>query len=208
MFKPQLTLRDAVADIKDGSTVYIGGFGGAGVPIELIHALFDQGARDLTVVNNNAGNGAVGIAALILNGRVRKMICSFPRSSDASAFEGAYRAGKIELETVPQGTLAERIRAAGAGIPGFYTRTAYGTPLADGKETKDIDGRTYILEHAIKADVALIKAHRTDPYGNLVYNKSARNFAPIMCMGAEVTIVQAEKIVELGTIDPEHIAPR
>jgi 3-oxoadipate CoA-transferase alpha subunit len=199
------TVEEAVADIRDGARVLISGFGEAGSPVELVHALLDQGARGLTVVSNNAGNGYVGLAALIGAGRVAKMICSFPRSTNAAAFEELYKAGRIELEVVPQGTLAERIRAAGAGIPAFYTPTAAGTPLEEGKEVRDFAGRRHVLEHAIYADVALVKAQAADRWGNLVYNKTARNFGPIMCMAAEKSIVQVRRIVELGGLDPETI---
>ncbi|WP_372088095.1 3-oxoacid CoA-transferase subunit A (plasmid) [Tistrella mobilis] len=195
----------AVADIPDGATVLIGGFGEAGSPIELIHALIDQGARDLVVVNNNTGNGRVGLAALIGAGRVRRMICSYPRSSNSETFPDLYRAGKIELELVPQGTLAERIRAGGAGIPAFFTATGVGTVLAEGKEVRDIRGRRYVLEEAITADYALVRAERADRLGNLVYNKAARNFGPIMCQAARVAIVQVREIVPAGAIDPEHV---
>jgi 3-oxoadipate CoA-transferase, alpha subunit len=183
----------------------IGGFGGAGAPIELVHALIDQGARELTVVNNNAGNGAIGLAALIRERRVRKMVCSFPRSSDSTAFQEMYAAGAIELELVPQGTLAERIRAGGAGIPAFFTPTSVGTPLAKGKEERVLDGRTYVMERWLKADFALVKARTADAYGNLLYNKTARNFSPLMCMAAATTIVQVHEIVEPGDIDPEAV---
>jgi 3-oxoadipate CoA-transferase alpha subunit len=196
---------DAVADIPDGSVVMVGGFGASGSPIELIHALIDQGAKDLTLINNNTGNGEVGLAALIANGQVRKMICSFPRSSQSKVFPELYRAGKIELELVPQGTLAERIRAAGAGIPAFYTPTTVGTVLATGKETREFDGRTYVMESWLQADFALIKAEVADPLGNLTFNKTARNFSPIMCMAAAVTIVQTRDFVAAGDIDPEHV---
>lgn len=199
------TVEEAVLDIRDGATVLISGFGEAGSPVELVHALLDQGARNLTVVSNNAGNGHVGLAALIAAGRVARMVCSFPRSTNAEAFEEQYRAGRIELEVVPQGTLAERIRAAGAGIPAFFTPTAAGTPLEDGKETRDFGGRRHVLEHAIRADVALVKAQAADRWGNLVYNKTARNFGPIMCMGAVCSIVQVRRVVELGSLDPETI---
>ncbi len=195
----------AVADIGDGSTVMIGGFGEAGSPIELIHALIDQGAKDLTVVSNNTGSGRVGLAALIAQGRVRRMICSFPRTANSMVFPELYRAGKIELELVPQGTLAERIRCGGAGIPAFYTPTSVDTPLAEGKESRVFDGATYVLEHAIRADFSLVKCRCADRYGNLVYNKTARNFGPIMCTAAEIAIVQAATIVELGEIDPECV---
>jgi 3-oxoadipate CoA-transferase alpha subunit len=196
---------EAVAKIGDGAVVMIGGFGGAGAPIELIHALIDHGANDLTVINNNAGNGRIGIAAMIDAGMVRKMICSFPRSSDPRAFNEKYLAGEIELELVPQGTLAERIRAAGAGIPAFYTPTAYGTDLANGKVVAEFDGISYVQERWLKADFALIKAEVADPLGNLTFNKTARNFSPIMCMAAAVTIVQTRDFVAAGDIDPEHV---
>ena len=199
------SVEEAVADIHDGATVMIGGFGEAGSPIELIHALIDRGARDLTAINNNTGNGEVGLAALIGNGQVRKMICSYPRSSHSKLFPELYRAGRIELELVPQGTLAERIRAAGAGIPAFYTPAAVGTPLAEGKEVRELDGRPYLLERWLKADFALVRCEVADRLGNLVYNKTARNFGPIMCMAAETTIVQARRVVEPGAIDPEHV---
>ena len=199
------TVEQAVADIGDGATVMIGGFGPAGQPEELIDALIAQGARDLTIVNNNAGNGETGLAALLKARRVRKIICSFPRQVDSQVFDGLYRAGHIDLELVPQGNLAERIRAAGAGIGGFFTPTAYGTDLARGKETRLINGRGYVLEFPIHADVALIKAERGDRWGNLVYRKTARNFAPIMAAAAKCTIVQVHEIAELGAIDPEAI---
>lgn len=196
---------DAVAGVRDGSTVLISGFGEAGNPTELVHALIDQGAADLVVVNNNAGTGRLGLAKLLAAGRVRKVICSFPRSAQSVVFQELYRAGKVELEVVPQGTLAERIRAGGAGIGGFYTPTAAGTSLAQGKETRSIEGRDFVLEYPIRADVALIKAERADPWGNLTYNKAARNFAPVMCMAAALTIVQVRHFVDLGGIDPEHV---
>lgn len=196
---------DAVADIFDGATVMIGGFGEAGSPIELIHALIDQGAKNLTVVNNNTGSGLVGLAALIKNRQVGKMICSFPRTANSTVFPDLYRAGEIELELVPQGTLAERIRAGGAGIPAFYTATTVGTPLAEGKETRVFDGREYVMEPGLKADFALIKCKKADHYGNLVYNKTARNFSPIMATAAAVTIVQAQEVVQPGDLDPEVI---
>ena len=196
---------DAVQDIKDGSTVLVSGFGGAGSPIDLLHALLDQGAKDLTIVSNNAGNGNIGLAALIAAGRVAKFVCSFPRSANAHEFTNAYRAGKIELEVVPQGTLAERIRAGGAGIPAFYTPTSAGTPLQEGKETKEFDGRLHVLEHAIRGDVALVKALRGDRWGNLTYNLTARNFGPIMCTAAETAIVQVRHVVELGELGAEEI---
>lgn len=195
----------AVADIPDGAVVMIGGFGEAGSPIELIHALIDHGAKDLTVVNNNTGNGEVGLAALIGTGQVRKMICSYPRSSHSKVFPELYRAGKIELELVPQGTLAERIRAGGAGIPAFYTPTTIGTPLADGKEVREFGGREFVLEYGLKADFALVKCETADRLGNLTYNKTARNFSPVMCTAAEITIAQARRIVDAGAIDPECV---
>ena len=195
----------ALADIPDGATVMIGGFGNAGMPSELIDALIEQGAKDLTIVNNNAGNAETGLAALLKTKRVRKIICSFPRQTDSYVFDALYRAGEIELELVPQGNLAERIRAAGAGIGAFFTPTGYGTPLAEGKETRCIDGKNYVLEYPIHADVALIKALRADPWGNLTYRMTARNFAPIMATAAKCTIVQASEIVDLGDIDPEIV---
>jgi 3-oxoadipate CoA-transferase alpha subunit len=203
--RPVLSAAEALADVPDGATVLIGGFGGAGSPIELIHALIDQGAKELTVVNNNAGNGDVGLASLIWQGRVRKMICSFPRAADARAFAEAYGAGRIELETVPQGTLAERIRAGGAGIPAFFTRTSVGTELAEGKRVETFEGRDYVMERAITGDVALVKAQAADPMGNLTYHLTARNFGPVMCMAARCSVVQAARIVEAGGIDPEHV---
>jgi len=199
------TVAQAVADIPDGAVVMIGGFGEAGSPTELIHALIDHGAKNLTIINNNTGNGEVGLAALIGNGQVRKMICSYPRSSHSKIFPELYRAGKIELEIVPQGTLAERIRAGGAGVPAFYTATTVDTPLADGKEIRNIDGRDYVLEYGLKADYALVKCERADRLGNLTYNKTARNFNPIMCTAAGITIVQSKRIVTLGDLDPEAI---
>ena len=195
----------AVADIPDGATVMIGGFGASGSPVELIHALIDQGASDLTVINNNTGNGEVGLAALIGNGQVRKMICSFPRSSQSTVFPELFKAGLIELELVPQGTLAERIRAAGAGIPAFFTPTTVGTVLAAGKEERRFGGRAYVMERWLKADYALVKCEQADPLGNLTYNKTARNFNPLMCMAAAVAIVQARQVVPAGGIDPEHV---
>ncbi len=196
---------EAVAPIHDGATVMIGGFGRAGQPVELIEALLRQGATDLTVVNNNAGNGEHGLAALIGAGRVRKIICSFPRQSDSQIFDAKYRAGEIELELVPQGNLAERIRAAGAGIGGFFTPTAYGTPLAEGKETRMIDGRGYVFETPLHADFALVKALKADRAGNLVYRKTARNFGPIMAAAAKQAIVQIRDIVDVGGLDPEVV---
>ena len=199
------SLQQAVADIRDGATVMISGFGTAGIPGELIDALIAQGARDLTVVNNNAGNGDAGVAALLAARRVRKIICSFPRQVDSWVFDGLYRAGEIELELVPQGNLAERIRAAGAGIGAFFTPTGYGTLLAEGKETREIGGKHYVLEYPIHADYALVKADRGDRWGNLVYRKTARNFGPIMATAAKCTIVQVRETVELGALDPEAI---
>jgi 3-oxoadipate CoA-transferase alpha subunit len=199
------SLAEAVADIFDGATVMIGGFGEAGSPIELIHALIDQGAKNLTVVNNNTGSGHVGLAALIENGQVARMICSYPRTVGSRVFPELYRRGRIELELVPQGTLAERIRAGGAGIPAFYTATSVNTPLAEGKELRNFDGRDYVMEHGLKADFALIKCKQADCHGNLVYNKTARNFAPVMAMAAGTTIVQADCMVELGDLDPEVV---
>jgi 3-oxoadipate CoA-transferase alpha subunit len=199
------SLEAAVADVHDGATVMIGGFGNAGMPSELIDALIAQGAKELTIVNNNAGNGDTGLAALLKARRVKKIICSFPRQTDSYVFDALYRAGDIELELTPQGNLAERIRAAGAGIGGFFTPTGYGTLLAEGKETRVINGRNYVLESPIHADFALIKAHRGDRWGNLVYRKTARNFGPIMAMAAKVTIAQVGEVVELGELDPENI---
>jgi len=195
----------ALADIADGSTIMIGGFGNAGMPAELIDALIAQGARQLTLVNNNAGNADTGLAALLKAKRVRKILCSFPRQADSWHFDALYRAGEIELELVPQGTLAERIRAAGAGVGAFYTPTAYGTRLAEGKEARRIGDRDYVLEYPIQADYALIKAERADRWGNLVYRKSARNFGPIMAAAAKCTVVQVRETVELGVLDPESI---
>jgi 3-oxoadipate CoA-transferase alpha subunit len=203
--KTVVTPAAAVADIPDGATVMIGGFGTAGMPSQLIDALIEQGARDLTIVNNNAGNGEVGLAALLKKKRVRKIICSFPRQTDSYVFDSLYHAGEIELELVPQGNLAERIRAAGAGIGAFFTPTAYGTPLAEGKETRIINGRGYVLEYPISADFALVKAEKGDRWGNLVYRKTARNFGPIMASAAKCTVVQVREIVELGAIDPEVV---
>lgn len=195
----------AVADIHDGATVMIGGFGEAGSPIELIHALIDQGAKELTVVSNNTGNGEVGLAALINEGRVAKMICSYPRSSHSTVFPKLYRAGRIELELVPQGTLAERIRAGGAGIPAFFTPTSVGTPLEDGKQKQTFDGVEYVLERGLVADFTLIKGRGADSHGNVVYNKTGRNFSPVMATAAKVTIVQANEVVAPGEIDPECV---
>lgn len=199
------SLEAAVADIADGSTILIGGFGGAGMPSELMSALIAQGAKGLTVVNNNAGNADSGLAALIAAKQVRKIICSFPRQADSHHFDRAYRAGELELELVPQGTLAERIRAAGAGIGAFFTPTAHGTLLAEGKETRRIDDRDYVLEYPIHADYALIKADRGDRWGNLTYRMTARNFGPIMASAAKCTIAQVRETVELGALDPEAV---
>jgi 3-oxoadipate CoA-transferase alpha subunit len=199
------TTAAAVADIPDGATIMIGGFGTAGMPSELIDALIAQGAKDLTIVNNNAGNGETGLAALLKAKRVEKIICSFPRQTDSWHFDNLYRAGEIELELVPQGNLAERIRAAGAGIGAFYTATGFGTQLAEGKETRKIDGRDYVLEYPIRADFALIKAYKGDRWGNLVYRKTARNFGPIMASAAKCTIAQVREIVDLGDLDPETV---
>jgi 3-oxoadipate CoA-transferase alpha subunit len=196
---------EALADIPDGATILIGGFGPAGQPVELIDALLAQGAKDLVIVNNNAGNGTTGLAALLGAGRVRKIICSFPRQVDSQIFDGLYRSGKIELELVPQGTLAERIRAAGAGIGGFYTPTAYGTPLAEGKETRELNGKHYVFELPLHADYALIKAERADRWGNLMYRKTARNFGPIMASAARIAVAQVREIAELGELEPEAI---
>jgi 3-oxoadipate CoA-transferase alpha subunit len=195
----------ALADVADGATVMVGGFGTAGLPNELTDALLAQGARELTIVNNNAGNGDTGLAALLAAGRVRKIICSFPRQVDSHNFDRLYRAGKIELELVPQGNLAERIRAAGAGIGGFFTPTGYGTELAQGKETREIAGRMYVLESPIHADFALIKAERGDRWGNLSYRMTARNFGPVMAMAARTTVASVHEVVELGALDPECV---
>lgn len=199
------SLAEAVADVRDGDTVLVGGFGIAGMPFALIDALIAHGARDLTVVSNNAGNADTGLAALLGAGRVRKVICSFPRQSDSWVFDDLYRSGKVELEVVPQGNLAERMRAAGAGIGAFYCPTGYGTALAEGKETRRIDGRDYVLEFPIRGDVALIKALKADRWGNLVYRMTARNFAPVMATAARTTIVEVHEIVELGALDPEAV---
>ena len=203
--KTVTSIGEAVAGIHDGATIMIGGFGRAGQPIELIDALIAQGASDLTIVNNNAGNGDRGLAALLATRRVRKIVCSFPRQFDSWVFDGLYREGAIELELVPQGNLAERIRAAGAGIGAFYSPTAVGTELAEGKETREIDGKKYLLEHPIKADFALISAWKADSWGNLVYRKTARNFGPIMATAATTTIVAVDEVVPLGDLDPEAI---
>jgi 3-oxoadipate CoA-transferase, alpha subunit len=199
------SVKEAVADIFDGAIVMISGFGEAGSPIELIHALIDHGAKDLTVVSNNTGSGHVGLAALIANRQVRKMICSFPRTANSKVFPELYHNSEIELELVPQGTLAERIRAGGAGIPAFYTPASVNTPLAEGKETRVFNGQTYVMEYGIRADFSLVKCRTADRYGNLLYNKTARNFGPIMCTAANTSIVQAKEIVELGFIDPENV---
>jgi 3-oxoadipate CoA-transferase alpha subunit len=196
---------EAVSGIPDGATVLVGGFGMAGMPTTLIDALIEQGARDLMIVSNNAGNGDTGLAALLAAGRVRKVICSFPRQSDSHVFDGLYRSGKVGLEVVPQGNLAERMRAAGAGIGAFYCPTGVGTLLAEGKEVRTIDGRDYVLEYPIRGDVALIGAHIGDRVGNLVYRKTARNFGPVMATAAEVTIAEVSKVVDAGQIDPENV---
>ena len=199
------SVAEALAGVSDGATVMIGGFGTAGIPNELIDGLIAQGAKDLTVVNNNAGNGDAGLAALLATGRVRKIICSFPRQADSFVFDGLYRSGRLELELVPQGNLSERIRAAGAGIGAFFTPTGYGTELAKGKETREINGRQYVLEYPIYGDVALIKAECGDRWGNLTYRKTARNFGPSMAMACKQTIASVHEIVELGGLDPEAI---
>ena len=196
---------ETVRDVFDGATIMVGGFGEAGSPIELIHALIDQGAKDLTVVSNNTGSGEVGLAALLKAERVSKVICSFPRTANSTVFPDLYRSGKTTLELVPQGTLAERIRAGGAGVPGFYTPAAVGTPLAEGKESREFDGKEFILERGLKADFALIKGKIADTHGNVIYNRTARNFGPPMAMAAKVTIVQANEIVDAGQIDPEIV---
>jgi 3-oxoadipate CoA-transferase alpha subunit len=205
MDKTVPSLETAIEDIFDGASVMIGGFGEAGSPIELIHALIDQGARDLTVISNNAGNGHVGLAALIEAGRVKKMVCSYPRSSNSTVFTDLYQAGGIELELVPQGTLAARMQLGGSGIPAFYTPTGVGTPFAEGRETRVFNGQEYLLEEGLTADFALIRCHCADPMGNLVYNMAARNFSPVMCMAAKTTIVQAQSIVRVGELNPEHV---
>ena len=203
--KTVASIADALADIRDGSTVMVGGFGFAGQPQELIHGLLDQGARDLVIISNNAGNGDVGLAALLKQGRVRKIICSFPRQVDSWVFDDLYRAGKIELELTPQGDLAERIRAAGAGIPAFYSPTGFGTKLAEGFETRQFDGIDTVLKTALNADIALVKALRSDTWGNLVYRKTARNFGPVMLAAAKTSIVQVSEIVPVGELDPEVV---
>jgi 3-oxoadipate CoA-transferase, alpha subunit len=199
------SIEEALQGVLDGATVLIGGFGTAGIPKELIEGLIAQGARDLTVVNNNAGNGDHGLAALLQTGRVRKVICSFPRQVDSHVFDGLYRSGKLELELVPQGNLAERIRAAGAGIGAFFCPTGYGTKLAQGKETREIGGRQYVLEYPIHGDLALIKAEAGDRWGNLTYRMSARNFGPVMATAAKKTVATVHRIVELGELDPEAV---
>lgn len=199
------SIEAAVAGIQDGSTILVGGFGTAGMPFNLVDALIAQGARDLTIVSNNAGNGEIGLAALLKAKRVRKIICSFPRQTDSWVFDGLYRAGEIELEVVPQGNLAERMRAAGAGIGAFFCPTGHGTLLAGERETRVIDGRNHVLEYPIHGDVALIKAHKADRWGNLVYRKTARNFAPVMATAARITIAEVSEIVELGGLDPEAV---
>ena len=203
--KELASLAAAVADVPDGATVMIGGFGTAGLPNELVGALLEQGAKQLTIVNNNAGNGDIGLAALLAAGRVRKIVCSFPRQADSHHFDRLYRSGEIELELVPQGNLAERIRAAGAGIGGFFTPTGYGTDLAKGKETREIEGRMYVLESPIHADYAFIKAERGDRWGNLTYRMTARNFGPVMAMAAKVTVATVHEVVPLGSLDPEAV---
>jgi len=196
---------EAVSGVEDGATVLVGGFGMAGMPVELLDALIRQGATDLTVVSNNAGNGETGLAALLAKGRVRKMVCSFPRQHDSWVFDGLYRARQIELEVVPQGTLAERMRAAGAGIGAFYCPTGVGTPLAEGRETREIDGHGFLLEYPLRGDVALIGAHRADRAGNLVYRKTARNFGPVMATAASTVVAQVRELVEVGELDPEAV---
>lgn len=199
------SVSEAVSGIFDGAVIMVSGFGEAGSPIELIHALIDRGTRDLTIVSNNTGNGHIGLAALIENRQVKKMICSFPRTAHSLVFPELYRKGEIDLELVPQGTLAERIRAGGAGIPAFFTPASVNTPLAEGKEIREFNGKPYVMEYGLKADFSLVKCKTADRYGNLLFNKTARNFGPVMCMAAEHTIVQAETIVDLGEIDPETV---
>lgn len=203
--KTRADTASCVTDIADGATILVGGFGGAGMPHELIDALIAKAPRDLTIVSNNAGNGTKGLAALLAAGLVRKMVCSFPRQADSFVFDELYRSGKVELELVPQGNLVERLRAGGAGIGAFFTPTGFGTPIAAGKETREIDGRQYVLEYPIRADYALIKAYQGDRWGNLVYRKTARNFGPVMATAARITIAQVEDIVPLGSLDPEAI---
>ena len=199
------SMADAMAGIEDGATVLIGGFGAVGQPNQLIDGLIEQGAKNLTIALNNAGVGRTGVARLMDLGRVRKVICSFPRSSDPVVFETLFKAGKLELELVPQGTLAERMRAAGAGIPAFFTPTAVGTRLGQGKETREFDGRTYVMEHALPGDVALVEAWQADRWGNLTFRESGRNFNPVMAMAAKLTVVQSQHILELGALEPEHV---
>ena len=199
------SIAEALAGVKDGSTVMIGGFGTAGIPNELIDGLIAQGAKDLVIVNNNAGNAESGLAALLKAGRVRKIICSFPRQADSYVFDELYRSGKLELELVPQGNLAERIRAAGAGVGAFFSPTGYGTELAKGKETREINGKHYVLEMPIYGDVALIRAEKGDRWGNLVYRKAARNFGPVMATAARLTVATVHEVVELGALDPENV---
>ncbi|WP_455722245.1 3-oxoacid CoA-transferase subunit A [Xanthobacter autotrophicus] len=205
MDKTRPDTQSCVADIPDGATLLVGGFGGAGMPHELIEAVIARAPKDLTIISNNAGNGTTGLAALLAAGLVRKVVCSFPRQADSFVFDKLYREGRLELELVPQGNLVERIRAGGAGIGAFFTPTGYGTPIAAGKETRQIDGRNYVLEYPLKADFALIKARRGDRWGNLTYRKTARNFGPVMATAATVTVAQVEDIVPLGTLDPEDI---
>ncbi|WP_456243179.1 3-oxoacid CoA-transferase subunit A [Xanthobacter oligotrophicus] len=205
MDKTRSDTQSCVADIPDGATLLVGGFGGAGMPHELIEAVIARAPRDLTIISNNAGNGTTGLAALLAAGLVKKVVCSFPRQADSFVFDKLYREGKLELELVPQGNLVERIRAGGAGIGAFFTPTGYGTPIASGKETRQIDGRNYVLEYPLKADFALIKAHRGDRWGNLTYRKTARNFGPVMATAATITVAQVEDIVPLGALDPEDI---
>lgn len=204
--KTSFSLQQSIAQIKDGATILVSGFGGAGSPIDLLHALLDHGASELTIVSNNTGNGEIGLAALIANGRVTKFVCSYPRSSNGWVFAEAYHSKRVELEVVPQGTLAERIRAGGAGIPAFYTPTTGGTLLAEGKEQRAFYGRPHVLETAIRGDIALIKAAKADTLGNLIYSKTARNFGPIMATAADCTITQVQSVVERGELDPESIA--
>ncbi|WP_432715739.1 3-oxoacid CoA-transferase subunit A [Xanthobacter autotrophicus] len=205
MDKTRPDTQSCVADIPDGATLLVGGFGGAGMPHELIEAVIARAPKDLTIISNNAGNGTTGLAALLAAGLVKKVVCSFPRQADSQVFDQLYREGKLELELVPQGNLVERIRAGGAGIGAFFTPTGYGTPIANGKETRQIDGRNYVLEYPLKADFALIKAHRGDRWGNLTYRKTARNFGPVMATAATITVAQVEDIVPLGALDPEDI---
>jgi 3-oxoadipate CoA-transferase alpha subunit len=203
--KQVASLADAVAGIKDGAVLLCGGFGTAGVPDNLFHAVLEQGARELTIVSNNAGSGRVGLAALIDGGRVRKVVCSYPRTGGSVVFEEWYKAGKIELELLPQGTLSERMRCAGAGLGGFWSPVGVGTRLADGKEVREIDGRRYVLEYPLRGDVALIRADRADRWGNLTYRKSSRNFNPVMAMSADLTVVEVREVVPLGEMNPEHV---